>query len=138
MKRMAKKVEKGTSSRGKGRGSTPEKVKTKGKESAEEATKPTKKPEGPRLQVGAPMKACWTDLLILVHFWDEGLIATEYARGTLHPSILKSGVGLDAVEAAEKRVSDMEVEVKQLRSLNAALRDIEQWCQAPRREAEKS
>ncbi|RRT41963.1 hypothetical protein B296_00057410, partial [Ensete ventricosum] len=43
----------------------------------------------PGLQVGAPMKACWTDLLILVHFWDEGLIATEYARGTLHPSIVK-------------------------------------------------
>ncbi|RWW37052.1 hypothetical protein BHE74_00057882 [Ensete ventricosum] len=118
MKRMAKKVEKGTSSRGKGRGSTPEKVKTKGKESAEEATKPTKKPEGPRLLPSM-----------------KEICAIGDERATTK---LKSGVGLDAVEAAEKRVSDMEVEVKQLRSLNAALRDIEQWCQAPRREAEKS
>ncbi|RRT61751.1 hypothetical protein B296_00043938 [Ensete ventricosum] len=96
------------------------------------------------LQVGAPMKAHWTDLLAPTHFWDDGQTAAEHARGALHLSIakqlynapskkklvdqamksaisnevleIKSGVGPEAVVVAEKWATDLEAEVKHLRA----------------------
>ncbi|RWV89556.1 hypothetical protein GW17_00048287 [Ensete ventricosum] len=134
---MAKKAKKDVSSQGEGRGSILEKVKSKGKEPAKEATKLAKKPEGPhRLptmkelctmggrvgdgkyfatrvsdlsgpQAGAPLKARWIDLLAPTRFWDDGLITSEYARGMLHPSIAKQLYSAPSEELVDQVMKSM-------------------------------
>ncbi|RRT76039.1 hypothetical protein B296_00030627 [Ensete ventricosum] len=95
---MTKKAEKGTSSRGDGRGSTPERDRAKAKESTKEVAKPAKMPE--------------------------------------------VDVGQEAVVVTEKRVIDLEAEVKRLKAeaqcLKVALEDTEQCCQTLEQEAERS
>ncbi|RZR82070.1 hypothetical protein BHM03_00008413 [Ensete ventricosum] len=87
-KRMAKKARKGTSSRGEGRGSIPEKKsKIKGKE-------PTKKPS--RCIIDMPTE----EITIL---WAE-----------VHE--LKSGTGPKAMATVEKRAANLEAEVEHLKA----------------------
>ncbi|RWW78922.1 hypothetical protein BHE74_00012823 [Ensete ventricosum] len=119
----------------------------------------------PRVEVAAPMKAHWTNLLALACLWNDGPIVVKYARGTLYSSVarqlygapseglvdqvmksmvwvaslaclsernvslraevleLKSSVGLEVVTIAEKRATDLEAKVDQLK---AALGSVEQ------------
>ncbi|RRT60382.1 hypothetical protein B296_00016081 [Ensete ventricosum] len=118
---MANKAEKDTS-QGEGRGSSLEKDKAKGKEPTKESTEGpghclTMKElyemggragnvkyfaawvtDLPGLEIGAPMKVCWIDLLAPSYFWDDGLVAVKYARGMLPPSIAKQLYGAPSKE----------------------------------------
>ncbi|RZR92335.1 hypothetical protein BHM03_00020643 [Ensete ventricosum] len=47
----------------------------------------------PRVEVAAPMKAHWTNLLALACLWNDGPIVVKYARGTLYSSVARQLYG---------------------------------------------
>ncbi|RZR81375.1 hypothetical protein BHM03_00007594 [Ensete ventricosum] len=130
---LGEKVEKDASSRGKDRGSAPEKDKAKGKEPTKEAVeglhhRPTMKELCEMGDRAGDVKYFIARVSNLPGLKVGALVKNEVLD-------LKSGLGLKVMAAIEKQTTDLEAKLARTKT---ALRDAEQCCQSSEKEAEQA